>query len=95
MRTGDIWTVGLSAGIKTAGISEGAGGKSRRLFFQLSPPSVPIEISEILDWLGMSCVDGSCIARINLMVWRGGRVQSCVRPVGAVCVTAGPDGMHG
>jgi len=29
------------------------------------------------------------------MLWRDGRVQSCVRPVGAVSVTAGPDGMHG
>ena len=43
----------------------------------------------------MSCVDGSRIARIDLMFWRGGRVQSCVRPVGAVYVTAGLDGMHG
>jgi hypothetical protein len=43
----------------------------------------------------MSCVDGFCIARINLMFWRGGRVQSCVRPVGAVHMTAGLDGMHG
>jgi hypothetical protein len=43
----------------------------------------------------VSCVDGSRIARINLMVWRGGRVQSCVRPVAAVYMTAGPDGMHG
>jgi len=50
---------------------------------------------EICVRLQMSCVDGSCIARINLMLWRGGRVQSCVRPVGAVSVTAGPDGMHG
>jgi hypothetical protein len=47
------------------------------------------------DNRGMSCVDGSRIARINLMVWRGGRVQSCVRPVAAVHMTAGPDGMHG
>ena len=44
---------------------------------------------------GLSCVDGSCIARIYLMVWRGGRVQSCVRPVAAVHMTAGLDGMHG
>jgi hypothetical protein len=28
------------------------------------------------------------------MVWRGGRVQSCVRPVGAVHMTAGLDGMQ-
>jgi hypothetical protein len=45
--------------------------------------------------LEMSCVDGSCIARVDLMVWGGGRVQSCVRPVGAVHMTAGPDGMRG
>ena len=44
---------------------------------------------------GMSCVDGSRIARVDLMVWRCGRVQSCVRPVAAVHMTAGPDGMHG
>jgi hypothetical protein len=43
----------------------------------------------------MSCVDGSHIARIDLMLRRGGRVQSCVRPVTEVVVTAGPDGMHG
>ena len=43
----------------------------------------------------MSCVDGSRIARVYLMVWRGGRVQSCVRPVAAVHMTAGLDGMHG
>ena len=45
----------------------------------------------------MSCVDGSCIARVDLMVWRDGRVQlqSCVRPVAAVHMTAGLDGMHG
>jgi len=47
-----------------------------------------------LRW-GMSCVDGSRITRIDLMVWRGGRVQSCVRPVAAVHMPAGPDGMHG
>jgi hypothetical protein len=29
------------------------------------------------------------------MFWRGGRVQSCVRPVAAVHMTAGLDGMHG
>ena len=29
------------------------------------------------------------------MVWHGGRVQSCVRPVAAVHMTAGPDGMRG
>ena len=29
------------------------------------------------------------------MVWRGGRVQSCVRPVCAVHITAGLDGVHG
>ena len=87
--------MGLSAGNKTADISEGAGGASCRLFFSNYSLSVPIEISEILGRLGMSCVDGSCIARINLMVWRGGRVQSCVRPVAAVHMTAGLDGMHG
>ena len=27
----------------------------------------------------MSCVDGSRIARVDLMVWRGGRVQSALR----------------
>jgi hypothetical protein len=43
----------------------------------------------------MSCVDGSRIARLDLLVWRGGRVQSCVRPVAAVHMTAGLDGMHG
>jgi hypothetical protein len=43
----------------------------------------------------MSCVDGSRIARVDLMVWRGGGVQSCVRPVSAVHMTAGLDGMHG
>ena len=37
----------------------------------------------------MSCVDGSRIARVDLIVWRGGRVQSCVRPVAAVHMTAG------
>ena len=45
--------------------------------------------------LQMSCVDGSCNARVDLMVWRDGRVQSCVRPVAAVHMTAGLDGVHG
>jgi hypothetical protein len=49
----------------------------------------------VLASAGMSCVDGSCIARVDLMVRRGGRVQSCVRPVAAVHMTAGLDGMHG
>ena len=42
----------------------------------------------------MSCVAGSRIARVNLMVWRCGRVQSCVRPVAAVHMIAGLDGMQ-
>jgi hypothetical protein len=40
-------------------------------------------------------VDGSRIARVDLMLGRCGRVQSCVRPVAAVHMTAGLDGMHG
>jgi hypothetical protein len=40
-------------------------------------------------------VDGSRIARVDLKVWHGGRVQSCVRPVAAVHMAAGLDGMHG
>ena len=43
----------------------------------------------------MTCVDGSRIARVDLRVRRGGRVQSYVRPIGPVHMTAGPDGMHG
>jgi hypothetical protein len=42
----------------------------------------------------MSCVDGFRVARI-LLLWRFGRVQSCVRPVDAVFRTAGLDGFRG
>ncbi len=35
------------------------------------------------------------VARNDLKRWRGGRVQSCVRPVDAVIVTAGLDGFRG
>ena len=54
------------------------------------------EIGTITD-IGqrMSCVDGSRVARNDLKCWRGGRVQSCVRPVDAVQVTAGLDGFRG
>ncbi|WP_041373523.1 MFS transporter [Phenylobacterium zucineum] len=45
--------------------------------------------------LWWSCVDGSRVARLDLMFWRLGRVQSCVRPVDAVVSrTAGPDGVR-
>jgi len=40
--------------------------------------------SEIFVRLRMTCVDGSRIARIDLLFWRFGRVQTCVRPVDAV-----------
>jgi hypothetical protein len=42
-----------------------------------------------------SCVDGARIARVDLMFLRFGRVPSCVRPFGAVVMTAGPDGVRG
>ncbi len=29
------------------------------------------------------------------LVWRGGRVRSCVRPVDAALMAAGPDGVRG
>ena len=34
--------------------------------------------------LAKSCVDGARFARVDLTVWRYGRVQSCVRPFDAV-----------
>ncbi len=37
-----------------------------------------------------SCVDGSPLARVNLTFVQIGRVQSCVRPVDAAYVAAGP-----
>lgn len=36
-------------------------------------------------------MDGPRVARENWTLWRCGRVRSCVRPVGAVGTTAGPD----
>ena len=38
------------------------------------------------------CVDGPCGARGFLTFRQAGRVRSCVRPVCAVLMTAGPDG---
>ncbi len=42
-----------------------------------------------------SCVDGSPLARVNLTFVQIGRVQSCVRPVDAVLMTAGPNAIRG
>ena len=41
-----------------------------------------------------SCVDGSHLARFFLSVMQGGRVQSCVRPVSAASITAGPNAIR-
>ncbi len=35
-----------------------------------------------------SCVDGSLLARVNLTLMQGGRVQSCVPPVDAAHMAA-------
>ncbi len=42
-----------------------------------------------------SCVDGSPLARVVLTLMQAGRVQSCVRPVDAVLITAGPNAIRG
>ena len=42
-----------------------------------------------------SCVDGPRSARTLLPLRQDGRVQSCVRPVDAVLMTAGPDEVRG
>ena len=42
-----------------------------------------------------SCVDGSLLARNVLRFVQIGRVQSCVRPVDAVLMTAGPNAIRG
>ncbi len=42
-----------------------------------------------------SCVDGSPLARVNLTFVQIGRVQSCVRPVDAAYVAAGPNAIRG
>ena len=42
-----------------------------------------------------SCVDGSPLARVNLTFVQIGRVQSCVRPVNAAYVAAGPNAIRG
>ena len=41
-----------------------------------------------------SCVDGSLLARFVLRFVQTGRVQSCVRPVDAVSMTAGPNAIR-
>ena len=41
-----------------------------------------------------SCVDGSLLARVILMFVQIGRVLSCVRPVYAVHMTAGPNAIR-
>ena len=41
-----------------------------------------------------SCVDGSLLARFVLGFVQAGRVQSCVRPVDAVLMTAGPNAIR-
>ena len=41
-----------------------------------------------------SCVDGSHLARAYLKFVQLGRVQSCVRPVDAVSMTAGPNAIR-
>ena len=41
-----------------------------------------------------SCVDGSLSARVNLMFLQIGRVQSCVRPVDAAHMAAGPNAIR-
>ena len=41
-----------------------------------------------------SCVDGSLLARFVLRFVQAGRVQSCVRPVDAVLMTAGPNAIR-
>jgi len=41
-----------------------------------------------------SYVDGPRLRRILSGLWRNGRVQSYVRPLGAVHLTAGPDGVR-
>ena len=37
---------------------------------------------------------GSQVARVDLTLIQGGRVQSCVRPVDAVLMTAGPNAIR-
>lgn len=41
-----------------------------------------------------SCVDGSLLARVDLTFVQIGRVQSCVRPVDAARMTAGPNAIR-
>ncbi len=42
-----------------------------------------------------SCLHGSHLARVVLTLMQSGRVQSCVRPVDAVLMTAGPNAIRG
>ena len=46
------------------------------------------------DRLG-SCVDGSHLARVDLMLVQIGRVRSCVRPVDAAYMAAGRNAIRG
>jgi hypothetical protein len=41
-----------------------------------------------------SCVDGSLLARVILRSMQAGRVQSCVRPVDAAYMAAGPNAIR-
>jgi len=48
-----------------------------------------------VDGSHLACVDGSHLAREKLKLLQVGRMQSCVRPVCAVFITAGPNAIRG
>ncbi len=86
--------------IKSALVAKGGKLRSRWVLLrgtrpEANPRRSPVAESNSVRVCFGSCVDGSLLARIILRFVQAGRVQSCVRPVDAAHMAAGPNAIRG